>query len=361
MKILSRFIVPFILALMLIFTGILGYNYKNPKAKNCRAFDKITVYLAVGEEFVLPEINNNTLINHYPSYKTENDAVSIEKNIIKGNRNGVTKVTLNCKEYEVIVSDLYTKPEINNSKPFLPCGRFDKQGNDFLDAMLKKRIAKAGYYTRAGAVEAMRFITLQFPYKMAYFYENGRLEVSNEDGIYADGEGRYYHKGMYLHESRYDVIDENGAIYGPQIWGCSMYSDPDERYISNGLDCSGLITWALYNAGYDIKDIGAGPFDETYDLTDLGTKIFLSVVEMDELKPGDLLGVEGHVGMIIGIDEEHIYVGHSYWEGDLQVSTYTPDELRNNKLWEYAVLMDKCYLNDGNLTDMWQSENIFSE
>ena len=43
----------------------------------------------------------------------------------------------------------------------------------FVDDILEYKINKAGYLTRAGVVEAMRFITLDFPYRVNYFYENG--------------------------------------------------------------------------------------------------------------------------------------------------------------------------------------------
>ena len=42
----------------------------------------------------------------------------------------------------------------NNSKSYLPCGRYTKEENDLLDEILKDRINDAGYKTRAGVVAA---------------------------------------------------------------------------------------------------------------------------------------------------------------------------------------------------------------
>lgn len=57
--------------------------------------------------------------------------------------------------------------------------------------------------SRAGVAEAARFLTLEFPYRIGYFNENGRL--ANPPKV--DCEERYYHKGLYLHSSRFEVGD----------------------------------------------------------------------------------------------------------------------------------------------------------
>ena len=68
------------------------------------------------------------------------------------------------------------------------------------------------------AVVAARFLTLELPYRIPYFYENGR--VSDTGVHFVDGEGRYYKKGLYLAESKKkDII---ASWTGPAIWGCPL-------------------------------------------------------------------------------------------------------------------------------------------
>lgn len=57
--------------------------------------------------------------------------------------------------------------------------------------------------------------------------------------------------------------------------------------------------------------------------------------------------------MIIGIDDEHIYVGEIlYYNVGTTVLTYTRSSLLNS-LFTYIIPMDEVYLKDGNYTAMW--------
>ena len=267
--------------------------------------------------------------------------------------------------FDIIVSDLITSDYPNNdydfSKNELECDTYSKEDNDLLDEILKDRINDAGYKTRAGAVEAARFLVLEFPYKLSYFYENGRQTTNN-----VDGEGRYYHEGLYLHESRYSNI--TGSKTGPETWGCPLYCNPGKRYIDNGLDCSGYVSWALLNAGFDVKDVGAG-FSDKLDLTDYGDVVKFNdeIINSGKIKVGDLVHSNhsgGHIGMIIGIDEDWFYVAQALWNDAptsltkkeenvmaVQITKYGYKEIQN--ILPDLVLMDKYYIEDGNLTNMW--------
>ncbi|MBQ7790225.1 MAG: hypothetical protein IJ399_03075 [Bacilli bacterium] len=288
---------------------------------------------------------------------------------IKGLKTGKSKLTVSYKDIShsvnVIVSDLitsdYPRNDYDFSKNELECDTYSKEDNDLLDEILKDRINDAGYKTRAGAVEAARFLVLEFPYKLSYFYENGRQTTNN-----VDGEGRYYHEGLYLHESRYSNI--TGGKTGPETWGCPLYCNPGKRYIDNGLDCSGYVSWALLNAGFDVKDVGAG-FSNKLDLTDYGDVVKFNdeIINSGKIKVGDLVHSEhsgGHIGMIIGIDEDWFYIAQALWNDAptsltkkeenvmaVQITKYGYKEIQN--VLPDLVLMDKYYIEDGNLTSMW--------
>ena len=263
------------------------------------------------------------------------------------------------KEVEIVVTDtIVAMPyTFNDKKDYLPCNEYTLEESQLLDEILEYRISEAGYQTRAGAVAAARFLTLEFPYRIAYYWETGRL--NNTGKKYVDGEGRYYHKGLYLHESKKESIV--ASALGPQIWGCKMrcYEDdppyfyPGRKY-PNGLDCSGFVSWVLYNAGFDVGDRGAGESPTPYQLTDVGNfrTLTSSLIKSGKIKPGDLFNYWGHISILVGEDDNNYYIAESLNTfGGVVIKTYSKKRVMNT--FKYVVLMDELYKEDGNLTDLW--------
>ena len=334
------------------------YSGENDKAVYLEVNEnKNKIYLAINGTYNF----YNKIIGNSKSIKVSNtnsEIASISDNgIIKGIKPGTTTISVkyNKKEYkiEVLVTNLITvKPTggYDYKKGYLACNKYSKEDNDLIDEILKDRINTVGYKTRAGAVEAARFLTLEFPYRINYFYENGRQTTNN-----VDGEGRYYNVGFYLDSSRYKNI--TGSSTGPKAWGCSMYSNPAHRNIDNGLDCSGFVSWALLNAGFDVKDVGAG-FSDNSDLTDFGElkSLTTTLAKSDKIKVGDLLhsyAAGGHIGIIVGIDSNYYYVAQALWYDEIGVviTKYKKSSLPSS--FPHVILMDKYYKEDGNLTNMW--------
>ena len=305
----------------------------------CELNETYEIYLAKDETYYVGD----------EEAESEDEGVaSIADGYIKGMGNGNTNIKVGCDTYIVNVSDLYTAEYINMEKEYLPEGIYSIEENRYLDTVLEYLIDKAGYQTRAGAVEAVRFLTLRFKYKLNYFYENGRL---SSDTYVVDGEGRYYHKGLYL--SNYKENEISGVRSTSKPWGYTIYELDTGENSQNGLDCSGFISWALYNAGFDCGDIGAGPSEGVLDLTDLGEMVYLSKLDINEIKCGDLVGMDGHIGMIIGLDDKNIYIGEAYWVNDLQVRIYNYEEFLKESEWSYVILMDEYYKEDGSYTAFW--------
>lgn len=262
-------------------------------------------------------------------------------------------------ETKIVVTDVIVPvpKEFDDSREYLGCEVFTSDEAALLDEILAYRIEEAGYGTRAGAVAAARFLTLEFPYKISYRWESGRL--NNTGRHYVDGEGRYYHKGLYLDSSKYDDIE--ASLFGPAMWGCKMISYEDDpphfkpgvKY-PNGLDCSGFVTWSLYNGGFDVGDRGAGELESDGQLTDLGElkKLNTTLINSGQIKVGDLFNFFGHIAILIGEDEDNYYVAESLnnYKG-VVIKTYSKKKIMNT--FKYVVLMDDVYLEDGNLTDMW--------
>ena len=289
------------------------------------------------------------------NWKSSNHLVAtVSDGLVTAKSLGTTTISA-CIKSECVESVITVTNKIVNrpktfdlSKAYLGCNKYTKEDNELLDDILKTKIENAGYKTRAGVVEAARFLTLDFPYRINYFYENGR-QTTNK----VDGEGRYYHVGLYLEKSKYSTI--KGSKKGPKTWGCDLYSTPAKRTIVNGLDCSGFVSWALLNGGFDVKDVGAG-WSDKLDLTDYGTvkKVNSSVVK--SIKVGDLLHstrAGGHIGIIVGMDNNNFYIAQALWYKPIGVIITKRSKTTLASEFPHVVLMDKYYKEDGNLTNMW--------
>lgn len=323
-----------------------------------------TVYLAENSNKSV-FYNIKYIGNHDILWEAENpEIVKFENDIIYGLKKGSTKVIGKLDdskiEFNVVVTNLITKmPEhFNYKKSYLGCGVYSASDANLMDKILESRVMEAGgYNTRAAVVAAARFLTLEFPYRIDYFFENGRVSVNGAN--YADGEGRYYHVGLYLNSNKFSTIKYSFA--GPVIWGCPLmnYEDFGSKYVSgrpnsNGLDCSGFVSWAIVNGGFDVGDRGAGETSAPGEMTDLGERVTVTkeLVDSNTIKAGDLVNWWGHIGIIIGIDDTTIYVAESLdvYNG-LVIKEYTKEEMPD--YWTFVMKMDSVYEKDGNYEAMW--------
>lgn len=332
--------------------------------------EKDKYYLSVGSNYKLDyKIKVKGAVEEKVEFISSNESIATvnSEGVITAVSDGETKITAMLRDKEktikVVVSSLISQmpEEPSVTKQLLPCGIYSESDNDLLDEILRDRVYTAGYKTRAGAVAAARFLGLEFPYRIGYFSENGRMSGSPK----VDGEGRFYHEGLYLHKSRYSVLDENYIMYGPVEWGCYMYSVPTLKPIANGLDCSGFITWILRQAGFESGDLGAGVSEGIADMTDLGPKQELyKSLEEGKVKVGDLLSGNGettnawdggHIAFIAGIHDGKYYVAEEMWFGTgyfgAIIRTYNIEQFKYYFYWH--IDMDDYYKNDGNLTDYW--------
>jgi len=265
---------------------------------------------------------------------------------------------------EVVSTDLIIPmgSEESSTMPRVPSRYYTLEQSQLLDRILFSRVAEAGVGSRAGVVAAARFLTMEFPFRIPYFYEHGRL---NNFGMkmYCDGEGRFYHKGLYLHESKYDELDPKGIIDGPAMWGEPLCNWVDNGgFVSgvlypNGLDCSGFVTWACYNGGWDVSDTGAGDYAERDDdMCDYGIRVWITreLMKSGKVKVGDLIGKDGHIALIVGMDETDIYIAESLHGGVIITRLKIEDRLLWSPVYDYIMLMDTyCNGYQGNYEEMW--------
>ena len=349
-----------------------GYTYGNyslldPYLSDASSATASVIYIAVGA--------NESIFNYLDSAnKDEASFLSLDESIckveqdgtIKGLENGQTslRATVSNKTYmfDVTVTDLIDPlgSEFNYEKDFITPDLYTREDNDLLDAILVSRIEKAGYQSRAAVLATAWFLALEFPYRIHYFDENGRIDSYTDR--YSDGEGRYYHIGLYLDESRYENLDQKLIRDTPAVWGGILVEYSNDRIWPNGLDCSGFVSWCLLQAGYDPGDLGAG-IAEWDDLSDLGPKSWLAS-SLSEIKAGDLLvggddPVEGgHIAILAGLKDGYFYVAESqgtseyYW--GYCIRKYSAEELL--QYFFYRVDMAEYYGKDGNYKEYWLSE-----
>ena len=324
-----------------------------------------TFYLAIGESEKLNYDIESSKYDYKLTWSSENeDIVSISDGKIVGVNLGTSVVTLKSEsgkkaEVSVMVTDLIRKPELDDKKKFLPCHAYTEEEAHIIDEALRTRVLNKGEGTRAALIETIRFMTLSFKYKVSYFYENGRM---HESGVRkADGEGRYYHKGLYLSEDKFKDIKVSHK--GPAIWGCPLTNLQDHnRYkpgakMPNGLDCSGFVTWSLYNSGLDVGDIGAGINDRHKDMSDVGEMHSLTYeyANSGDYKVGDVIARWGHTALIAGKDSEYLYIAESLLKGvRIEKVSYKNPNSSLYKYYAYINKMDKEYSKNDDYTDMWE-------
>lgn len=138
--------------------------------------------------------------------------------------------------------------------------------------LIASNVEENGYGTRAGVVTAAVTLIAElgnnYNVKVPYFWGGGH-------GIMATGaEGN---------------------------WGssqCHTYAN-GQSYNYCGLDCSGFVTWAIYNGGFNITPLVTGRFGF------LPGAERVSLTNSAVLQPGDLLESSGHVILIVGVDENN--------------------------------------------------------
>lgn len=360
------------------------YNvYVKDKYENINTFDpqkieinnvldikmsKDNVYLwKGGKEKISYELIKIGNVNERAIWSSDNENIAVVDQ--DGNIEGVNYGTATIKvvsengvkgETKVVVSNFINKPVINTAKSYVSCNQFGADEANLLDNILFDRIDEAGYKTRAGVVAAARFLTLEFNYRIHYFPENGRLNNFGSTA-HVDGEGRYYHRGLYLNENKYSFIES--SLVGPKMWGCDLKTFgtplPEFKYggtYPNGLDCSGFVTWALYNGGFDVGDVGAGPNEGHDELDNIGTKINITqeLMNSGRVKVGDLIGLYGHMAILAGWDDNNYYIAESLNNlGGVVMSVVPKNKLVNNSIYTFIILMDDVYQEDGNYTTMW--------
>lgn len=140
------------------------------------------------------------------------------------------------------------------------------------------------------------------------------------------------------------------AVYGKQVCSKSIGTSQCEW----GLDCTGLVSWAFAQAGFDYNVIRQdsmsegswGNFNARTHRYDFNKN---NMNYINQIKPGDIVHREGHVALVIGVDANNIQIVEML--GPIFVSTLdktTGRGLSKQKGFTDFVLMDEFYTMYGN-------------
>lgn len=328
--------------------------------------DVDNIYLYIGQTQAINVDTSNLKDKNITFISSNSDIVDVDVNgVVTGKSYGKAIITIQNKkeakkDIKVVVTRLIKEMDAAAKRDYFTCNMLSDEEADLLDQILFDRVNRAGYGTRAGVLAAARFLTLESTYEVPYFYENGRLE-NYEPYKHVDGEGRYYHRGLYLSPRKTKEI--TASFVGPVMWGCNLQNYTDwGMYVTgqlypNGLDCSGFVTWALLNGGFDVGDIGAGIEPDHKDVTDLGELVPITeeLMASGRVKAGDLIGLDGHAAILIGWDENNYYIAESLnTTKGVVATTVRKSDLVYNSIYKHIVLMDGVYKEQGNYSSFWK-------
>ncbi len=143
---------------------------------------------------------------------------------------------------------------------------------------------------RSRTVAAALFLTTQLP-KLPYFYGGGH-EISFDEFVGLNP------KWGKIDSIVYDSEDQNTGEKYPYSY-----------------DCSGFVTWAMINAGYKFNNFLECPTSS--ELRDMGETRELKGIDLSRVKAGDLAWMEGHIGLVVGVDVENkeVKIAHCSYSG----------------------------------------------
>lgn len=227
------------------------------------------------------------------------------------------KITCSIKDNLVY----HFKYDENNTKPFMKCRTYTEAERSNLEAKLKKAVATAGYGTRAGAVEAARFLVGALDYKVPYL---GPKTVNT-------ALGRYARVGL-------NIANSGG-------WGCNVSG------WTQGMDCTNFVSWVYAQNGMKVSSYST-------------KNVYRTASDIANTKVGDLLLSSKdtrsctefiHVGIIIGIDDKYFYVAESTTGSVNAIVTnkYTKNGFTDRRKFDCVKHVE--YPSNGNLTNMWLS------
>ena len=254
-------------------------------------------------------------------YKTK-EKLNVVEAVIKdvaGN-----KTNISCKMNGSVNNDeLYTF-KYDNNKPIMKCDTYGENDRKNLENTLKNAINSAEYGSRAGAVEAARFLVGGLDYKIPY--TTPKNETIDPNRVL----GRYEKVGL-------NIANNEG-------WGCTVNG------VVQGMDSINVIKWAFKNAGVTFNDSLDGA-KKTVDVK-------------NQIKPGDIVFTPckncsiaedyTDIGIVIGVDDDKIYVVEAVKENYNSIVITEILKKSLSKDGKFSMIKQYEYEKEGDLKLMWK-------
>ena len=236
------------------------------------------------------------------------------------------KITLNGQSYNTacsIVNDLSYRFVYDEyfTKPYMSCNTYTASDRIRYESILKNAVSRAGYGTRAGVVEAARFLVGGLPHKVKYL---GPKTVDTRLG-------RYNKVGLNI-----------GYSDG---WGCWVSG------WEQGMDCTNFVNWAFVQAGLTLT--GVYSTSNTYTSSSVVSRLRVGDLMLTPAESGTSNFT--HVGIIIGIDSNYIYVAESTTGNVNAIVTTKWSKSNMPRSGKFSVAKLYTYPSEGNVTNMWVS------
>ncbi len=325
---------------------IISYSY------NTKGIYKFEIYLKSGskEEY---SVNIETIDTNGPvgnCIATMNDN-SFEVNVTATDESGIKKYQYNNEDYTTNIFNVSNK----NSKIVVKV--YDN--NDNATELTCKNVYGSGIKT-----------TLTSKNKNGNFSCNSNVNEANaelESIINSYGErtrSAVAAAALFLTNYKYNIVYQWGGKYmkkglNPE-WGCSKHTtEHNGRLVCTtttgpdtcaaGLDCTGFTSWAFFQAGFD-KSIIRGSSQSTGSWGNFNAskhKYAFSNANLElanQIKPGDLVWREGHVGIVIGVDEKTIQIANEIGPIIVQINNKSNGACISGQAgFTHFVLFDEFY------------------
>ena len=187
-----------------------------------------------------------------------------------------------------------------------------------MNSFIKNSVIEKGAGTREGVVTAAVSM-------INYLYDNFKIKLP------------YYWGGKYQQLG----ISSSFGEYHP-----STISRAGTVYNYKSFDCSGFVSWAIKNGGYNFDAIGTSGFNSRF------SKNSCNITESSCIgQPGDLINsAAGHVELIIAVDQESgkYFIAHSGNDGVVMTQRNMHKKNYGNTVTK-ILHMDEFYNNQQNV------------
>ena len=273
---------------------------------------------------LLKKFNNIKVPKTTVQNENTDNEIDYSNTVYETNKNNIKSI-INSKTY---LSGVEFSEKIKTLKPY---------SKEYYDAYLDYRINQSGGYgTRESVVASAKYLSEEYTVNgnnLPYFWGGKRLE-----------------KG----------VDESwGSL--KTIAGSGTSDQPLGQQFPYGLDCSGFVSWTLYNSGYDIDVYYSdGIVSHCFSKGGIDHQLDNNIFNDVEIKAGDIIyrdiGDDDHIGIITDCDYDNNTITFAEENGSkglisnkLSFEEFKDKYINSNLKFTGIISMENYYSNVDNL------------